>query len=79
MQGKKVEKDGMLNWLLTQKNIPSMAEEFHQLMNNELPKNWNENIPQFPADAKGMATRDASGKVMQAINPSSSRFYWRIS
>ena len=26
-------------------------------------------FPSFPADAKGMATRDASGKVMQAINP----------
>ncbi len=39
-------------------------------MKKQLPKGWEQNIPAFPADAKGMATRDASGKVMQAINAS---------
>ena len=34
-----------------------------------MPKGWDADIPVFPADAKGMATRVASGKVMNAIAP----------
>ena len=50
-------------------NYPDLAEEFHLLRSAKLPKGWDENIPQFPADAKGISTRVASGKVMQAIWP----------
>ena len=35
----------------------------------ELPDGWDEDIPSFPADAKGIATREASGKVLNAIAP----------
>jgi transketolase len=38
-----------------------------QLLQGEMPRNWDADIPDFPADAKGMATRVASGKVMNAI------------
>lgn len=51
------------------KKHPKLAEELHLLMNKQLPKQWNENIPTFEANKKGMATRDASAKVMQAFNP----------
>jgi transketolase len=34
-----------------------------------MPAGWDADIPQFPADAKGMATRVASGKIMNAIAP----------
>jgi transketolase len=34
-----------------------------------LPKDWDKDIPEFPADAKGIATRVAGGKVMQTISP----------
>ncbi|MDR3491390.1 MAG: transketolase [Gammaproteobacteria bacterium] len=52
------------------KKYPKLAKEFRQLMKGELQKDWDENIPIFSTDAKGIATRDASEKVMQAINPS---------
>ena len=39
----------------------------------ELPANWDPTLPVFPADAKGLATRDSSGKVLNAIN---SELYW---
>jgi transketolase len=39
------------------------------MMNGELKKAWAKNIPTFPADQTGMATRDASEKVMQAFSP----------
>ena len=33
----------------------------------ELPANWDPKLPVFPADAKGLATRNSSGKVLNAI------------
>jgi len=51
------------------KKYPNVFAELTQMMKSELKKDWNENIPHFPADPTGMATRDASQKVMQAINP----------
>jgi transketolase len=38
-------------------------------MHGELPKGWDAAIPDFPADAKGLATRAASGKILNAIAP----------
>jgi transketolase len=46
---------------------PDLAGEFAQLIKGELPKDWASQLPSFPADAKGMATRAASGKVVHAI------------
>jgi transketolase len=51
------------------KLYPELARELRQLINGELPQGWATNIPQFAPDAKGMATRVASGKVMEAISP----------
>jgi transketolase len=38
-------------------------------MGGKLPKDWDEGIPDFPPDPKGLATRTASGKVLNAIAP----------
>ncbi|SRR5579864_7131529 len=38
-------------------------------MYGELPDGWDRAIPTFPADEKGMATRVAAGKVMNAVAP----------
>ena len=46
-----------------------LAEELRQIMRGEFPVGWDEEIPCFPADPKGMATRAASGLVMNAIAP----------
>jgi transketolase len=51
------------------KAFPELAQEFQRLMHGELPADWDAAIPSFPADAKGMATRAASGKVINAIGP----------
>jgi transketolase len=50
-------------------HFPDLASELHQRLGDELPPGWDADIPVFPADAKGMATRVASGKVMNAIAP----------
>lgn len=66
-RGRKAEAEWNQLLAAYDKKYPDLAREFHQIMNNELPAGWNANIPQFPADPKGMATRVASGKVMQEI------------
>lgn len=48
---------------------PDLAGEFQQLSRGELPHGWDSELPSFATDAKGMATRVASGKVMNAIAP----------
>lgn len=49
--------------------FPELAQELKGIMRGELPAGWDAGIPQFAADAKGMATRVASGKIMNAIAP----------
>jgi transketolase len=44
-----------------------LAGEWDQLQRGELPNDWNAEIPVFPADAKGKATRDSSSAVENAI------------
>ncbi len=46
---------------------PELASEFSRRIKGELVPNWDEDLPVFPADDKGMATRAASGKVINAI------------
>jgi transketolase len=48
---------------------PALAEELDGLIRGEAPEGWDKDIPSFPADAKGMATREASGKALNAIAP----------
>lgn len=48
------------------KEYPDLAEQWKRVMAKELPEGWDRNIPVFTADAKGMATRSAGGKVLNA-------------
>ena len=47
--------------------FPDLAKELKGRLEAELPGGWDADVPVFPADAKGMATRVAGGKVMNAI------------
>jgi len=49
------------------KDFPDPAREFEVVVRGELPEGWDRSIPAFPADAKGVATRSASGKIMNAF------------
>jgi transketolase len=48
---------------------PDLAAELEMMNRHDLPQGWDSDIPQFPADAKGLASRDASQKVLNAIAP----------
>src|SRR5436853_6794411 len=45
----------------------ALANEIDLMQRRELPANWDSNLPVFPADPKGVAGRDASGKVLNVL------------
>ncbi len=49
------------------KQHPQLAGELKLIEAHQLPEGWDADIPRFEADAKGLATRDSSGKVLNAI------------
>jgi transketolase len=51
------------------KTFPDLAAELDQIATGVLPRGWDADLPSFPADAKGIATREASGKALNAIGP----------
>jgi transketolase len=46
---------------------PELAAEIEQMQRRELPAGWDRNLPVFPADPKGIAGREASGKVLNVL------------
>lgn len=68
-KGEKLEKSWNRKFDEYAQKFPKEAEELEYLFKCKLKKGWNENIPNFPADQKGLATREASAKVLNAISP----------
>src|SRR6266487_1559607 len=46
---------------------PELASEIEQMQRRDLPAGWDRSLPVFPADAKGIAGREASGKVLNVL------------
>ncbi len=57
------------------KQYPELAEEIDLMARRELPAGWDSAIGAFPADAKGLATRASSGKVLNQV---ASRIPWLL-
>jgi transketolase len=49
------------------KEFPQLADHLDRMQRRELPDGWDKDLPTFPADAKGLASRDSSGKVLNVI------------
>jgi transketolase len=49
------------------KEHPDRADALDRMQRRQLPEGWDAGIPSFPADSKGVATRVASGKVLNAV------------
>ena len=52
------------------KQNPELAEQINRMQRRELPDGWDKNLPTFPADAKGVATRESSGKIISLLGES---------
>ena len=68
-RGEKAETEWKEKFSAYTQKFPDLAREFEETMRGKLPKGWDEGIPDFPPDPKGLATRAASGKVLNAIAP----------
>ncbi|MEI8212634.1 MAG: transketolase [Planctomycetota bacterium] len=51
------------------KAYPKEAAELQNIIDRKLPADWDAGLKPFPADAKGMATRVSSGKVLNMLSP----------
>ncbi|HTF26182.1 MAG TPA: transketolase [Candidatus Limnocylindria bacterium] len=49
------------------KQFPQQAEQLNRMQSGQLPDGWDKDLPSFPADPKGMATRESSGKTLNAL------------
>jgi transketolase len=47
--------------------FPDLALEIELMQHREMPAGWDRNLPVFPADPKGLAGRDASGKTLNVL------------
>jgi len=66
-RGRELESDWKLKFDEYKHLYPEQSAELQRRLNGELPQGWESALPTFPADAKGMATRAASGKTINAI------------
>lgn len=66
-QGAKLEEEWKARLDSYGKTSPELRTEWDQWMNSILPEGWDKDIPAFPPDPKGLATRSAGGQVMNAI------------
>jgi transketolase len=49
------------------REYPELADHLYRMIRRELPDGWDKGLPVFPADGKGVATRDASGQALNAL------------
>jgi transketolase len=49
------------------KQYPDLADQIERMQRRQLPDGWDKDLPSFPASPKGVATRESSGKVLNAI------------
>jgi len=49
------------------RRYPELADQGYRMLRRELPDGWDRGLPAFPADRKGIATRDASGQALNAV------------
>ena len=66
-KGKTLESEWQQRFTAYEGAHPELAMEWRRWMEGEMPKDWEKRILVFPADAKGMATRAASGNVLNAV------------
>ncbi len=50
-----------------EKKHPELAQRWNMMVRQELPAGWDRELPTFPADAKGIASRNSSSKALNAV------------
>jgi transketolase len=66
-RGEKARSESIELFRAYRAKYPELATEIELMQRRELPAGWDRNLPTFPADAKGIAGREASGKVLNVL------------
>ncbi len=66
-RGEKLRDEWVVLFDQYSKQYPELAGQLERMQKHELPEGWDKDLPSFPTDAKGMATRESSSKVLNAI------------
>jgi transketolase len=66
-RGKRLRTEWEARFAEYQKQFPELADQLQRMQRRELPAGWDKELPTFPPDAKGAATRETSGKVLTAL------------
>jgi transketolase len=66
-RGRELEYDWKMRFDAYKRLYPGPGSELQRRLDGKLPKDWESAIPEFPVDPKGMATRAASGKTINAL------------
>lgn len=67
-KGRDAEQDWRMRFEAYQKLYPELGAELNRRLKAELPQGWDGDLPSFAADTKGLATRSASGKVLNSLS-----------
>lgn len=68
-RGREIEAEWKLRFEGYTRLYPALGAELSRRLTGELPKDWESALPVFPVDGKGMGTRVASGKTINALAP----------
>lgn len=67
-RGREREIDWKMRFEAYQRIHPALGAELQRRLDGQLPEGWDADLPKFPVDAKGMATRSSSGKVLNTLS-----------
>jgi transketolase len=74
-RGKKLHEEWNALFERYRTQYPGLADQCERMQRRDLPEGWDRDIPVFPADPRGIASRDSSARVLNAIAP---RLPWLI-
>ena len=66
-RGQKLRDEWMAKFEVYRQQYPELADQGYRMLRRELPEGWDEGLPTFMTDPKGIATRDASGHVLNVL------------
>jgi len=66
-RGRRIRDDWKKLFDAYSQGFPELADQINRMQHRELPDGWDKDLPTFPPDAKGVATRDSSGKALNVL------------
>jgi len=74
-RGRGLRADWAKLWKAYAETYPELADQLHRMQNHQPPEGWDRDLPSFPADKKGEATRASGGKALNAV---AKRYPWMM-